>query len=108
MFSKTIKHYPQINHAYEIDSEIAGTLNDFFSNTVKNLNISRYFENDSVAQNITEATLRAILKYKDHLSILAIQSQCEAKKIRFTEVNAEDIKKEICDALRNLVLFVQF
>ena len=107
MFSKTIKHYPQINYAYETDSEIAETLNDFFSNTVKNFNISRYFENDSVAENITEATLRAILKYKDHPSILAIQSQCEAKKIRFTEVNTEDIKKEICDALRDLVLFVQ-
>ena len=33
-------------------------------------------------------TLRAILKYKDHPSILAIQSQCEAKTFRFTEANA--------------------
>lgn len=33
-------------------------------------------------------TLRAILKYKDHLSILAIQSQWEVKIFRFTKVNA--------------------
>ena len=56
------------------DSEIAEALNDFFSNIVKDLNISRYSELDSVAENTTETTLRAIFKYKDHPPILAIQS----------------------------------
>ena len=65
-------------------SETAETLNNFFSNLVKNLTISRYSQLDSVAENITEPTLRAILRYKDHPSILAITSQCEAKTFRVT------------------------
>ena len=56
------------------DSEIAEALNDFFSNIVKDLNISRYSELDSVAENTTETTLRAIFKYKYHPPIFAIQS----------------------------------
>ena len=43
----------------------------------------------SVAENITEPTLRANLQYKDHPSIFALQSQCESKTFRFTEVNAK-------------------
>ena len=35
------------------------------------------------------------MKYKGHSSLLATQSQCEAKTFRLTEVNVEDIKKEI-------------
>ena len=54
------------------EAETAEALNDFFSNIVQNSNISRYSELDSVAENITEPTRRAILKYKDHPSILAI------------------------------------
>ena len=65
------------------ESETGETLNDFFSNIIKNLNISRFSELDSVAENITESTLRAILRYKDHPSILTIQSQCEAWNISF-------------------------
>ena len=67
------------------ESETAETLNDFFSNIAKDLNISRYSELDSVAENIIEPILRAIFKYKDHPSILAIQSQYEAKTFRFTK-----------------------
>ena len=48
------------------ESETAETVNDFFSNIVKNLNILRYSGTDSVAENITEPTLKAIMKYKDH------------------------------------------
>ena len=75
--------------------------NDFFSNTVKNLNISRYSEHDSVTENLTEPTLRAILKYKNHASILAIQSQREVTTFLITEVNAKDIKKEILKLNKN-------
>ena len=35
------------------ESEIAETLNDFFSNIVKNLNIPRYSGLDCVAENMT-------------------------------------------------------
>ena len=56
------------------ESETSETLNDFFSNIVKNLNIPRYSRTDSVTENITDSTLKAILKYKDHpdTNIIAI------------------------------------
>ena len=77
------------------ESETNKTLNDFFSN------ISKYPELYSVPENMTEPTLRVILKCKDHPSILAIQSQCEVKTFCFTEVNAKDIKKEILKLNKN-------
>ena len=55
--------------------------------------ISRYREFDSVTENITDPTLKAIFKYKDHPSILAIQSNCEKETFRFSEVNIDNIKK---------------
>ena len=73
----------------------AETLNSFFSNIVKNLNISRYSEFDTVTENIADPTLNSIFKYKDHPSILAIQNNCENETLRFSEVNIEDIKKDI-------------
>ena len=51
------------------EPERAETLNCFFSNIVKNLNISRYNEFDSVTKNIADPTLKAILKYEDHTSM---------------------------------------
>ena len=77
------------------DSETAETLNSFFSNIVKNLTISRYSEFDSVTEKIADPTPKAIFKYKDHPSILAIQRNCEKETFRFSEVNIEDIKKDI-------------
>ena len=59
------------------ESETAETLNSFFTNIVKNLNISRYSEFDSVTENIFDPTT---FKYKDHPSILATQSNHEKKK----------------------------
>ena len=77
------------------ESETAETLNSFFSNIVKNLNISRYSEFNPVTENTADPTLKAIFKYKDHPSIRAIQSNCEKETFHFSEVNMEDIKKDI-------------
>ena len=79
------------------ESETAETLNSFFSNIVKNLNISRYNEFNPVTENIADPTVKAIFKYKDHAypSILAIQSNFEKETFRFSGVNIEDIKKDI-------------
>ena len=83
------------------ESETAESLNSFFSNIVKNLNISRYSEFDPATENIADPTLKAIFKYKDHPSILAIQSHCEKETFRFSEVNIEDIKKDILKLDKN-------
>ena len=75
------------------ESETTETLNSLFSNKVTNLNILRYNEFNSVTENITDPTLKAIFKYKGHPSMLGIQSNCEKKTFHFSEVNIEDINK---------------
>ena len=85
----------------ETESETTETLNIFFSNIVKNLNISRYSELDSVTENRVHPTLKAIFKYKDHPSILAIQSNCEKKTFRNSDINIEDIRKDILKSDKN-------
>ena len=83
------------------ESETAKSLNSFFSNILKNLNISRYSEFDPVTENIADPTLKAIFKYKDHPSILAIQSHCEKETFCFSEVNNKDIKKDMLKLHKN-------
>ena len=53
--------------------EIAEALNKFFSNIVNNLEILKYSEYQSFIDNIEDQVLRAILKYKSHPNIIAIQ-----------------------------------
>ena len=62
------------------ESETVETVNSLFSNKVTNLNFLRYNEFNSVTENITDPTLKAIFKYKGHPSMLGIQSNCEKKK----------------------------
>ena len=85
------------------ESKTVETLNSLFSKIVKNLNIWRYSDFDPVIANITDPTLKAIFKYKDHLSILAIQSNCEKETSRLSEVNIEDIKKDTLILHKNKV-----
>ena len=47
-------------------------------------------------KNVKDPVLRAILKYKDHPSILAIQNNCKSQiKFTFEEVDLASIGKEI-------------
>ena len=57
--------------------ETVEVLNTFLGNIVKNLEINLYSNFDPVTNNVKDLTLRAILKYKDHPSILAIQNKCQ-------------------------------
>ena len=52
--------------------ETAEVLHKFFCNIVNNLDISEYSKYESFLDNIEDQTLRAILKYKNHPSIIAI------------------------------------
>ena len=61
--------------------ETAEFLNKFFSNIVNNLKISRYSKYESFIDNIEDQTLRAILKYKNHQSIIAIQNKLKSKDV---------------------------
>ena len=55
--------------------ETAEFLNKFFSKIGNNLEISRYFKCKFFVDNIEDQTLRAILKYKNHPSIIAFQNR---------------------------------
>ena len=63
-----------------MDLETVEVLNTFSGNNLekkilklaKNLEINQYSNFDPVMNNVKDSTLRAILKYKDHPSILAL------------------------------------
>ena len=56
------------------DLETVETSNTFFGNIVKNLELIQYSNFDPVINHVKNPTLRALLKYKDHPSILAIKN----------------------------------
>ena len=59
------------------DEKNAELLNAFFSNAVSNLNIPEYSGINILAGRISNPALKAILKYKNHLSIVAIKFEKE-------------------------------
>ena len=76
------------------EAETAEALNNFFSNIVKRLEIPKFNSNDSVTKNI-KAVFKAILKYKNYPSILAIQKYSKSKIFHFEEVKIGEFEKEI-------------
>ena len=76
--------------------KIAETLNNFFGNVIKKHMIPKYSEYDLSIDRVENRTIRAVLKYRNHPSILAIP---ERKKVQinvcFKEVSIEEIQKEI-------------
>ena len=55
--------------------EIANTLNDFFSNIIKNLKLLEYYVEEKISHGLSShPTLKAILKYKNHPSMKVIKS----------------------------------
>ena len=78
------------------EKETATILNNFFSNIVKKLEIEPYETNDNIFQNISDPVLQAIVRYRDHPSITAINEKCDASShFTFPKVSEEDILKEI-------------
>ena len=76
--------------------EVAEELNNFFANAVKNLNISNYENCDSLAENIDDPTLKAIAKWRNHPSILAIASEYKNRaNFSFNFVSKKDVLREI-------------
>ena len=74
----------------------AEVFNNFFGNIVKNLNIPEYSDFDPIIENVKDPTLKAVLKYKKHRSILAIRTKCNRNGIfSFREVSFKEIETEI-------------
>ena len=78
------------------EKETAEVFNTFFGNVVKNLNISQYFDFEPIIEKVKYLTLKAILKYEKHPSILAIRSKCNRNgAFSFNEVSFKEIETEI-------------
>ena len=76
--------------------ETAENLNNFFGNVIKNLMIPKYSDNDPSLDRIENGTIRAILKYRNHPSILVIRERKKAQiNVCFKEVSTKEIQKEI-------------
>ena len=71
------------------------TLNNFFLKIVKEPEIPKFHSDDSGNENIKEPLSKAILKYKNHPSILAIQKYSKKKTFHFEEVDIGEVEKEI-------------
>ena len=79
---------------WNTDLEAPEVLNTFFGNIVKNLEINQYSNFDPIINNVKDPTLRAILKYKDHPSIVTIQDRCKSRiKFAFEEIDLSSIEK---------------
>ena len=83
------------NEIINEDKDNAGRLNSFFSNAVKNLKIPEFSETNPLAENIYHPIFKAILKYENHSSIIAIQNAKRGPGFYFFEVSANGIFKEI-------------
>ena len=76
------------------ESETTETSN-FVSNIVKQLNIPKVNSDNSVTKNIKDPLFKAILKYQNHLIILAIQKYSKNETFHSEEVKIGEVKKEI-------------
>ena len=78
------------------ESKVADTVNEFFSNVVKELKIEK---DDNLLTDVIEESvpvLKAIKKYKNHSRILRIKSSFKyPKEFSFKYFNVEDVKREI-------------
>ena len=74
--------------------ETAEVLNKFFSNIVNNLEISKYSKYESFIDNIEDQTLRAILKFKNHPSIIAIKINSKVQMFFISENSKKRIFKK--------------
>ena len=78
------------------DNRIANVLNTFFSNKVSNLNLPEYPISNPFYNKIRDPILKAILKYKDHPSIKAIERLPKSKDLfNFSNVEKKEIIQEI-------------
>ena len=77
------------------DEKNAELLNLFFSSAVKNLKTAEFSETRPLAERLSDPVLKAILKYKNHPSIVAIRKANNNAYFHSNEVSVEEVYKEI-------------
>ena len=84
MLSKKIKSNIRItlienDEIIKTEKGTAEVLNAFFSNIVQNLDIQQCNMDDPICENINDPLLKAIVRYRNHPSIVAIKKFCNSK-----------------------------
>ena len=84
MLSKKIKSNERItlienDEIIKTEKGTAKVLNAFFSNIVQNLDIQQYNVDDPICENINDPLLKAIVRYRNHPSIVVIKKFCNSK-----------------------------
>ena len=77
------------------DVKIAEIFNRLSSNAVTDLKIPDFHGTVSLADNISHPIFRAILKYANHPSTIAIKDLNNTSLLSFSIVSVADVKKEI-------------
>ena len=77
------------------DEKNAELINLFFSSAVKNLKIPEFSDTNPLAERLSDPTLTAILRYKNHPSIVAIRNENNNSHFHLNEVSVEEVYKEI-------------
>ena len=77
------------------DVKIAEIFNRFFSNAIIDLKIPHFHGAVPLADNISHPIFRAILKYANHPSTIAIKDLNNTSLFSFSNVSVADVKKEI-------------
>ena len=71
-------------------------MNTFLSNIALNFNVPEYHEYEGISRNFSDPILKAIVKYRNHPSIKAIEGVSNSKDLlSFDVVDIEKILKEI-------------
>ena len=73
------------------DEQNSEILNTFFSNAVKNLKIPRFSNTNSLAERLSNPTLKSIVKNKNSPSIVAIRNASNNSHFHFNEVSVEEV-----------------
>ena len=68
-------HLNESGELINSESKTAEVLNEFFSNIVKNLKIPEYENLNPNFEKVKDPVFKAILKYKNHPSIIAIKEK---------------------------------
>ena len=79
----------------KIDQTNAKVLNNFFSNIIKNLEISLHNQVEPICQNIKDPLIKAIIKKKNQPIIIAIKERYTNSKFSCSFTEKNDVLKEI-------------
>ena len=77
------------------DGENAEILNKFFSDAVNNLKIPEHQVVYPLANSISHPIFRAMMKFRNHSSVIAIKNLNSGSRFDFCRISVHDVEKEI-------------